>query len=60
MRRPSVAIMSPLLGAFLLLCIAAVAASGMYAIGRLKVGGPLYDRIILGLVLVAEIQHTPG
>ena len=59
MRRPSVAIMSPLLGAFLLLCIAAVAASGMYAIGRLKVGGPLYDRIILGKDLVADILPPP-
>ena len=40
-------------------CIIAVAATGMRAISQLKVGGPLYERIVLGKDLVADILPPP-
>jgi methyl-accepting chemotaxis protein len=39
--------------------IIAVAATGMRAISELKVGGPLYERIVLGKDLVADILPPP-
>jgi len=40
-------------------CILAVAGTGMRAIEELKVGGGLYDRIVLGKDLVADILPPP-
>ncbi|MCA1908211.1 MAG: methyl-accepting chemotaxis protein [Magnetospirillum sp.] len=40
-------------------CVLAVAATGMRAIEELKVGGALYDRIVLGKDLVADILPPP-
>ncbi|MGE4278849.1 MAG: methyl-accepting chemotaxis protein [Magnetospirillum sp.] len=40
-------------------CILAVAGTGMRAIDELKVGGALYDRIVLGKDLVADILPPP-
>ena len=40
-------------------CVIAVAFTGMRAIDELKVGGPLYDRIVLGKDLVADILPPP-
>src|SRR6202008_765987 len=39
--------------------LAAVVFTGIYALGEVKVGGPLYDKIKLGNALVADILPPP-
>lgn len=39
--------------------LAAVVSTGVMAIGELKVGGPLYQRIVLGKDLIADILPPP-
>ncbi|CAA7613246.1 methyl-accepting chemotaxis protein [Magnetospirillum sp. UT-4] len=48
-----------LLGSVVVVCILAVGAVGMAALSDLKVGGPLYQRIVLGKDLVADILPPP-
>src|SRR3979411_575493 len=40
--------------------LAAVVFTGIYALGEVKVGGPIYDKIKLGNDLIADILPPPG
>src|SRR5215207_2903801 len=48
-----------LFGLVTALGLAAVVSTGIYALGEVKVGGPLYDKIKLGNDLIADILPPP-
>ncbi len=57
--RPRIASLVHLFGVLIIMGFLAVAAAGVSAIAELKVGGPLYQRIVLGKDLVADILPPP-
>ncbi|MBX9634828.1 MAG: HAMP domain-containing protein, partial [Magnetospirillum sp.] len=59
MPRLRIAALTSLFGVAVTACIILVAAIGMAALSELKVRGPLYDRIVLGKDLVADILPPP-
>jgi methyl-accepting chemotaxis protein len=54
-----IAALTNLFGVVIALGFVVVAATGMLAIQELKVGGPIYQRIILGKDLIADILPPP-
>jgi len=54
-----IAALTHLFGALVTLGFLAVAATGALAIRELKVGGPIYQRIVLGKDLIADILPPP-
>ncbi len=54
-----IAALTNLFGVVIALGFVVVAATGMLAIRELKVGGPMYQRIILGKDLIADILPPP-
>jgi methyl-accepting chemotaxis protein len=54
-----IAALTNLFGVVIALGFVVVAATGMLAIRELKVGGPIYQRIILGKDLIADILPPP-
>ncbi|CDK99423.1 methyl-accepting chemotaxis receptor/sensory transducer [Magnetospirillum gryphiswaldense MSR-1 v2] len=59
MPRLRISVLTHLFAVIVLASIIAIAATGMRAINELKVGGPLYERIVLGKDLVADILPPP-
>ena len=59
MSRIRIARLLALFGLILFIGFAAVVISGLSAISQLKVGGPLYERIILGKDIIADILPPP-
>ncbi|WP_448189464.1 methyl-accepting chemotaxis protein [Azospirillum sp. sgz301742] len=58
-RRPKIAGLVNWFGILLTLAFLAAGASGNLAINQLKVGGPIYQRIVLGKDLIADILPPP-
>ncbi len=54
-----IAALTNLFGALIALGFVVVAGTGMLAINELKVGGPVYQRIVLGKDLIADILPPP-
>ncbi|MBP9754495.1 MAG: hypothetical protein KBD40_05810, partial [Phenylobacterium sp.] len=48
-----------LMGALVFAAMLASVGASLYAIQQLRVGGPLYERIVLGKDLVADILPPP-
>jgi methyl-accepting chemotaxis protein len=48
-----------LFGAIVIVGFAIVVATGVYALSELKIKGPVYDRIMIGNILVADILPPP-
>ncbi|MEI7607691.1 MAG: methyl-accepting chemotaxis protein [Rhodospirillaceae bacterium] len=59
MSKLSIASMVTALGAFLVIGLTILVAMSAYTIGKLKVGGPIFDRIALEKDLVADILPPP-
>ncbi|MBC7905342.1 MAG: HAMP domain-containing protein [Rhodospirillaceae bacterium] len=59
MPRLRIASLTNLFGAVVIGCIALIGTVGGMALTELKVGGPLYERIVLGKDLVADILPPP-
>ena len=58
-RRPKIAALANLFGFAIVIGLIVAIATSMWAIHELKVGGPIYQRIILGKDLVADILPPP-
>ena len=57
--RPNIATLTNILGAAVIAGFIVMITTSVWAIGELKVGGPLYQRIVLGKDLVADILPPP-
>jgi methyl-accepting chemotaxis protein len=58
-KRPNIATLTNILGVAVIAGFVAMITTSVWAIGELKVGGPLYQRIVLGKDLVADILPPP-
>jgi methyl-accepting chemotaxis protein len=59
LRKLTVSTLAKISSATLVVCFLGLGAIAVYAIQQLKVSGPLYDRIIMGKDLVADILPPP-
>ena len=57
--RPNIATLTNMLAAAVIAGLIAMIGTSVWAIGELKVGGPIYQRIVLGKDLVADILPPP-
>ena len=58
-KRPNIATLTNVLAAAVIAGFVAMIGTSVWAIGELKVGGPIYQRIVLGKDLVADILPPP-
>ncbi|MEI6557360.1 MAG: methyl-accepting chemotaxis protein [Rhodospirillaceae bacterium] len=59
MNTPKIVTIVTALGSLLIIGLLALVAMSAFTIGKVKVGGPIYDRIVTGKDLVADILPPP-